>query len=176
MAARRKKTARRGKPAELIISKARTKAAVKKCNVSSEFYGALRGIAVPADVRASAEPPDALIAALEDDINTPKAMAELFAVVRELNKAETDSDKQRLAAIVYASGDLLGLLQTDPEHWFARDVEGELSAEQIEALLEQRRSAKEQKDFDTADAIRNQLTEAGISIQDGPKGTTWRRS
>ncbi len=138
------------------------------------LYGAVRGVDVAEDVRDAAEPPEALVAALEDDLNTPKAMAELFGVVRKLNKAEGE-EQARLAAVVYAAGDLLGLLQSDPEDWFAGDVEGELGAEQIQALIDQRSAAKAERDFETADAIRDQLQEAGIMIQDGPDGTTWRR-
>ncbi len=138
------------------------------------LYGAVRGVDVAEDIRGAAEPPEALVAALEDDLNTPKAMAELFGVVRKLNKAEGE-EQARLAAVVYAAGDLLGLLQSDPEDWFAGDVEGELGAEQIQALIDQRSAAKAERDFETADAIRDQLQEAGIMIQDGPDGTTWRR-
>jgi cysteinyl-tRNA synthetase len=139
------------------------------------LYGALRGIEVSDQLRAAAEPPDSVITALEDDLNTPKAMAELFGVARELNKASNDDDKQRLASLIYATGDLLGILQSDPEEWFAGHVEGELGADEIEALLEKRTAAKAERDFETADAIRSQLSDAGITIQDGPDGTTWRR-
>ena len=140
------------------------------------LYGALRGVDVSEEVRKAAEPPAALVAALEDDLNTPKAMAELFGCARELNKATGSDDKQRIAASIYAAGDLLGLLQNDPEQWFAGDAEGELGSAEIEALIEKRANAKAERDFETADAIRNQLAEAGVSIQDGPDGTTWRRS
>jgi cysteinyl-tRNA synthetase len=139
------------------------------------LYGALRGIEVPADVLAASQPPAGVIAALEDDLNTPKAMAELFAVARELNKTEDDATRQALAATLLAAGNLLGLLQADPEEWFAGHAEGELGAAEIEALIEKRAAAKIDKDFATADAIRNQLAEAGVTIQDGPDGTSWRR-
>jgi cysteinyl-tRNA synthetase len=139
------------------------------------LYGALRGIDVSAETRAASEPPAGVIAALEDDLNTPKAMAELFAVVRELNKTEDDQQRQLLAGSVLAAGDLLGLLQQDPEQWFAGHADGELAATDIEALIEKRATAKADKDFATADAIRNQLSEAGVTIQDGPDGTSWRR-
>ncbi len=138
------------------------------------LYGALRGVRIADEIRAAAEPPQALVAALEDDLNTPKAMAELFRVVRELNKAEGD-EKARLAAIVYAAGDLLGLLQSDPEDWFAGHVEGELGADEIQALIDQRSAAKAERDYEAADDIRDRLKDAGITIQDGPDGTTWRR-
>lgn len=140
------------------------------------LYGAVRGIAVDADRRQSAEPPPALVTALEDDLNTPKAMAEFFALARELNKAEGDDERQRLAAAMFAAGDLMGLLQSDPEDWFAGHVEGELSADEIEAIIEKRRLAKEQKDYAAADRYRDDLASAGIRIEDGPGGTTWRRA
>ena len=140
------------------------------------LYGAVRGIDVDANSREGAEPPAALIAALEDDLNTPKAMAEFFALARELNKADNDDERQRLAATMYATGDLMGLLQTDPEAWFSGQVDGELSADDIEAIIEKRRVAKEEKDYAAADRLRDELQAKGIRIEDGLGGTTWRRA
>jgi cysteinyl-tRNA synthetase len=139
------------------------------------LYGAVRGIEVTEAARSAAEPPEALVAALEDDINTPKALAEFFALSKTLNKAEDGVEKQRLAAAMYASGDLMGLLQSDPEEWFAGDVDGELSSDDIDALIEKRNAARAAKDFATADAVRDQLAAAGIKIEDGAGGTSWRR-
>ena len=139
------------------------------------LYGAVRGIEVSDAARAAAEPPAALIAALEDDINTPKAMAEFFALAKDLNKAQDAVEKERLAAAMYAAGDLMGLLRSNPEEWFAGHVDGELSADDIEALIAKRNAARKDRDFATADAVRDQLTAAGIKIEDGPGGTTWRR-
>ena len=140
------------------------------------LYGAVRGIDVPESVRSSTEPPEALVAALEDDLNTPKAMAEFFALAKDLNKATDAQEKVRLAARMFAAGDLLGLLRSDAEEWFAGDVDGQLSADDIEALIEKRNAARAGKDFATADAVRDQLAAAGIKIADGAGGTTWRRS
>lgn len=140
------------------------------------LYGAVRGIDVPDDVRAAAAPPAALVAALEDDLNTPKAMAEFFGLARALNKATEADARQQLAGQMHASGDLMGLLQSDPDEWFGGHGEGELSADEIEALLDKRQAARAAKDFATADALRGELAEAGIQIEDGPEGTTWRRS
>ena len=139
------------------------------------LYGAVRGIEVSEKVRAAAVVPDGLVAALEDDLNTPKAMAEFFALARSLNKAQADEDKEALAAQMFACGELMGLLGKDPELWFAGHVEGDMAADEIEALIKKRNSAKAERDFERADAIRNQLQDAGISIQDGRDGTTWRR-
>ncbi len=140
------------------------------------LYGALRGVEVDDSARASAEVPKSLVAALEDDLNSPKAMAELFGLAKELNKTEDVAEKQRLAAMVYACGDLIGLLQTDPETWFAGEAEGEMSTDEIEALIEQRRQAKSDRNFEAADRIRDQLAGAGVQIEDGRDGTIWRRS
>ncbi len=139
------------------------------------LYGAVRGIDVPAAVRAAAEPPAALVAALEDDINTPKAMAEFFALAKTLNKSTDTEEKTSLAASMLATGELMGLLQSDPEEWFVGQGEGELSSDDIEALIEKRNAARAAKDFATADAVRDELALAGIKIEDGASGTTWRR-
>jgi len=139
------------------------------------LYGAVRGIEVSDEARKAAVGPPALVAALEDDLNTPKALAEFFALARALNKTNDENERQGLAAQMYAAGDLFGLLANDPEQWFAGHVEGDLPADEIEALIEQRNAAKAERNFEGADAIREQLKEAGVSIQDGREGTTWRR-
>jgi cysteinyl-tRNA synthetase len=140
------------------------------------LYGAVRGIEVSDAAKAVAQPLNTVVAALEDDLNTPKAMAEFFALAKKLNKASDDGEREALAADMFATGDLLGLMQSDPEAWFAGHVEGELSAEDIEGMIEKRNAARAAKDFATADAIRDEFAAAGIQIEDGPDGTTWRRS
>ena len=139
------------------------------------LYGALRGIEIPDEARAAATAPPELVAALEDDLNTPKALAEFFALARALNKSNDKKEMIELAASMYAAGDLIGLLGSDPEQWFAGHVEGEMPVAEIEALIEQRNAAKAERDFERADAIRDQLREGGVAIQDGRDGTTWRR-
>ncbi len=139
------------------------------------LYGALRGIEISDEARAAATAPPELVAALEDDLNTPKALAEFFALARALNKSNDKKEMIELAASMYAAGDLIGLLGSDPEQWFAGHVEGEMPVAEIEALIEQRNAAKAERDFERADAIRDQLREAGVAIQDGRDGTTWRR-
>ena len=140
------------------------------------FYGAVRGLDIAEDERAAAIPPEAFIAALEDDINTPRALAEMFNVTRELNKAD-DGDKRRaLAASLLAAGDVIGLIQEDAEVWFSGNADDGWSAEQIDALLKEREEARANRNFDRADAIRDELAAAGIQIEDGVDGTRWRRS
>ncbi len=140
------------------------------------LYGAVRGIDVSEAARAAAKPPATLIEALEDDLNTPKAMAEFFALAKELNKATDAAERERLAASMMAAGDLMGLLQTDVESWFAGDSDGELTAEAIDALIVERNAARADRNFQRADEIRDELADAGIRIEDGADGTTWRRS
>jgi len=139
------------------------------------LYGAVRGIEVSNAARAAAQPLDSVVAALEDDLNTPKAMAEFFGLAKKLNKETDENEQHRLAAEMVVTGDLLGLLQNDPEAWFAGHVEGELSAGDIEVLIDKRNAARAAKDFAAADAIRDQLAAAGVQIEDSPDGTTWRR-
>ncbi len=140
------------------------------------LYGAVRGIEVSDEAREAAEVPAALLAALEDDLNSPKAMSVFFGLAKDLNKADDDAVKASLAAQMYASGKLMGLLSNDPDEWFSGHVECELSSEAIDALIEKRNAAKAAGDYDSADAIRDELKEHNVTIQDSRDGTTWRRS
>ena len=140
------------------------------------LYGSIRGIKLPDEERSAAEPPAAVIEALEDDLNSPKALAELFSHARALNKSTDDDERKKLAAEILAAGELLGILQTDAESWFAGSDDSDLSAEDIEALLKRREEARANKDFAAADGIRDKLANAGITIEDSPTGARWRRS
>ena len=140
------------------------------------LYGAIRGVEVSDDARASADVPEELIAALEDDINTPKAMAEFFALARALNKSNDPVEMEAMAAQMYAAGELMGLLNSDPEAWFSGGVDGDVPSAEIEALIAKRNEARANKDWAAADGFRDQLADAGVTIEDGPDGTTWRRN
>jgi len=134
------------------------------------FYGALRGVTV-----TDSGPPDAVVEALEDDLNSPKALAEMFNVARQLNKSTDNAERAALASQLSAAGKMMGLLQSDPEEWFAGGADGELSAGEIEAMLEERKVARANRDFAAADSIRDKLSNAGIVIEDGADGARWRR-
>lgn len=140
------------------------------------LYGSIRGIALSDAQRRAANPPAAVIEALEDDLNSPRAMAELFSHAKTLNKSTDEGERKKLAAEILAAGDLLGILQSDAESWFAGSADGELAADEIEALLKQRDEARANRDFAAADSIRDKLADAGITIEDGPAGTRWRRT
>lgn len=117
------------------------------------------------------EAPNAVTAALCDDLNTPLALAELSAIATEANKAEPE-DWARLKGQMLAAGRLLGILQRDPEEW-ARGDAGD--AKRIDDLVGARIAARQAKDFATADRIRKELAAEGVEIMDGPMGSTWRR-
>jgi cysteinyl-tRNA synthetase len=139
------------------------------------LYGALRELAAITPA-AGTHAPDAFIAALEDDLNTPMAIAELFELARAANKAESTEDKARIKAQLLEAGRLLGLLQQSPEVWFATASEsvGSITPAEIEKLLEARVEARKAKNFAESDRIRDELKAKGVVIEDSAQGTRWR--
>jgi len=134
------------------------------------LYGALRRAS---EVEAEeVAPPPAFLAALEDDLNTPAAFAELFALGTALETA-TGKGRARAKGELLAAANLLGFLHGDPEAWFQAGVTDELR-DRVEALIAQRREARAAKDWATADRIRDELTALNIEVMDGPSGATWR--
>jgi cysteinyl-tRNA synthetase len=125
--------------------------------------------------QANPRPGQAFLEALADDLNTPEALAEFNRVARELAKAENQGQAQELAGELLADGQLIGLLMTSPDAWFGSD-EGDPENEAIEALIEQRNQARADKDFATADAIRDRLTAMGIVLEDAGGNTRWRKT
>ena len=117
----------------------------------------------------------AVFAALVDDLNTPEALAILHAQAKALNKASTAAEVARAKAELLVGGALLGILQQAPEAWFTDGADGDADTPEIEALIEARLRARENRDFQRADAIRDELLAAGIVLEDGAAGTSWRR-
>ncbi|HLK24800.1 MAG TPA: cysteine--tRNA ligase [Caulobacteraceae bacterium] len=133
------------------------------------LYGALLRAA---DVEAAtAEPGAEFMAALEDDLNTPKAYAELFALAQALDGA-TGADRARLKGELLAAGQLIGFLKADPEAWF-QGADPALKAT-VEGLIADRAKARAAKDWGEADRIRDALSAMNVEVQDGPQGATWR--
>ena len=108
------------------------------------------------------------MAALCDDLNTPKALAELFALAK---RADTPKGKGALLA----AGRLMGLLEQSPEAWFAtQTVDADIDTATVEALIAERAQARADKDYAAADAARDKLTAMGVAIEDTVDGTIWK--
>ena len=112
-------------------------------------------------------------AALDDDLNTPLAIAALYEILAELNKASDPAEKTRYQSELIAGGAMMGLLQQDAEVWLKGSDKG---AADIEAAIAARNAARKAKNFAEADRIRTDLALKGILLEDGPGGTTWRRA
>jgi cysteinyl-tRNA synthetase len=120
---------------------------------------------------------------MDDDFNTPEAIAVLFELAREINKCrETDAIlAASLAGCLHHLGGILGLLQVDPESYLRETATvqdtaaGGLSETAVEALIARRIDARERKDWAEADRLRDDLVAQGIVLEDGAGGTTWRR-
>ena len=117
-------------------------------------------------------------AAMEDDFNTPEACAVLFDLAAEVNRGKSPA----LAAQLKALAGLLGLLQRDQQAFLQATPTGEASEssdmtpEKIETLIAERAAAKKSKNYAEADRIRNELSAAGIMLEDTAQGTIWRRA
>jgi len=133
------------------------------------WYRVLRDLAGVAVDTASLPVPETVEAALCDDLNTPQALAELAVLADAARVQGTPAAK----AALLGGGALLGLLQQDPEAWFKQAGGSEVDADKVEAMLEQRRTARAARDFARADAIRAELAAMGVEIEDGPQGTRW---
>ena len=116
--------------------------------------------------------PDSVQTPLEDDLNTPGAIAALHAFASAIHKTEEPAELARLHRAIRRGGAIMGILQRDPEQWF--QTGSSMAPAEIEALIEQRNSARKNKDFAGADQIRNDLLEAGIELEDSREGTVWR--
>ena len=136
------------------------------------LYGTLRDLA---DVDAVAEIPVAIEAALDDDLNTPQALAEIAGIAGEARKAGDGDERRRLKSQLLGAGFALGLLQQSPADWFARGASNDDDA-RIQALIDERNVAKKNRDFARSDAIRDQLATEGVLLEDTPQGVRWKRA
>ncbi|MCI3132948.1 cysteine--tRNA ligase [Phenylobacterium aquaticum] len=134
------------------------------------LYGALRRSSEV--VAADTGPNPKFLEALEDDLNTPAAMAELFAMATALETAKGEG-RARAKGELLASAHLMGFLSGDPEAWFQAGVTDDLR-EKVDALIEERIAARAAKDWPAADRIRDALTALNVEVMDGPAGATWR--
>lgn len=144
------------------------------------FYTALRGLPIAdlneANALKNSEFEHRFCVAMDDDFNTPEALAVLFDLVREINRLrETNlAEVGPYAALLKKLGGVLGLLSHNPETFLQGDQTSS-EAQEIEALIEQRNLARKNKDWAQADRIRQNLTDRGITLEDAAGKTLWRK-
>jgi cysteinyl-tRNA synthetase len=110
---------------------------------------------------------------MNDDFNTPDAIAVLFELASEANRTGPGKG----VVLMKTLGGLLGLLQQDPQQYLqeAKGAEG-LNPGRVDELIQKRLMARKSRNFEEADRIRRELLEAGIVLEDSPQGTSWRRA
>ena len=134
------------------------------------FYNALAQVDAYVPAATNNDYSERFHAAMDDDFNTPEAIGVLFDLVREVNKAEGEK-KFALGAQLRELGAILGCLQLPPEEFLQSG--GDVDVDYVEAMIQKRIDAKKAKDFATADGVRDELLAQGITLRDGPEGTSW---
>jgi len=134
------------------------------------FYGLLRDAKDVAPVDAAV--PKNIVDALEDDLNTPKAFAEMAVIARALSTAKNDAEKAEAKGALLAAGKLLGVLQQDAEAWFKTGVDERI----IEQKIAEMEDARRRKDYQRSDEIRALLKkDYAVSVSQTPEGIKWRK-
>jgi cysteinyl-tRNA synthetase len=111
---------------------------------------------------------------MDDDLNTPEALSLLFQLAKSINSSSDPIQKMKYGATLKELSGVLGLLQDDPKTFF--QFGATLLDEEIDQQIALRNRARDEKDFQTADKIRDSLLEQGIILDDGSEGTTWKKS
>jgi cysteinyl-tRNA synthetase len=137
----------------------------------ARLYTALKGFSGPPSVAWSEPHARRFKAAMDDDFNTSEAVAELQNLANLVFTGDA-----RAAAQLKALGGILGILQRDPVAFLQGSTKESLSPAAVENLIQQRKKARQEKDFAAADRIRRELEVSGVILEDGPQGTTWRRA
>lgn len=143
-------------------------------NALTRLYTALRGLPVVNDY-AGESFEQRFKEAMDDDFNSPEAIAVLFDLVREINKVRATDiiEAAKLAAMFRRLSAVLGVAQRDPEAFFQQA--GDTDIAHVDALIQERIEAKKAKNFARADEIRKLLSEQGIALEDTASGTSWKK-
>ncbi len=140
------------------------------------LYGVLRDLGDAPDIACPPGLLDAFVAALEDDLNFPRAIAELFRTAKAARRVTTVADRAAYKAALRDAGCLLGLLQQDPAGWFGQPTGEDRDTARIRRLVEARLAARSARDYVTADRIRDELAALGVVVQDRADGPAWQRT
>ena len=137
------------------------------------LYGVVQRVGVPDDLSPD-DVPEAVLEALYDDLATPRAMAELFALAKAAETATSGAARRAAGRALVAAGRLMGVLYLDPVVWFEGRVDADTKL-RIKGLLSERSAARVNKDWARADEIRAELTAMGVEVLDAAGGAaTWR--
>jgi len=149
----------------------------------TKLYSALRGVEVSPDMPNTTNYIDQFKVAMDNDFNTPEALSVIFSVAKELNRLKSEANTKeanmevraeasKYARLLVTLGEVLGILQNDPELYFK---EGDDDASLIEDLIKRRAEAKKSKNWSEADAVRDELKAMGVLLEDTSTGTVWKR-
>ncbi|MFQ3175158.1 MAG: cysteinyl-tRNA synthetase [Psychromonas sp.] len=152
---------------------------LKQARASLErLYTSIRDLSFDKDTPLDTTNPyyQKFIKAMDDDFNTPEALAVLFDLAKEINRLKQSNIKRAslLAGLLVPLANVLGLLNQSPEQFLQGD-ETQDEVAMIEALIKQRNDARKNKDWSSADSARDKLAALKIVLEDGPGGTTWRK-
>jgi cysteinyl-tRNA synthetase len=140
------------------------------------LYGLVRDLEHVPNAASSSELINPFVAALEDDLNFPKAIAELFNIAKVARRASAESDAAAAKAALLEAGQLVGLLQQSPEDWFSGAGHANAADEEIQVLVDARREARQAGDYSAADRIRAELSDLGVEVKDHCDGSSWQRT
>ncbi|MEM0955458.1 MAG: cysteine--tRNA ligase [Pseudomonadota bacterium] len=138
------------------------------------LYAAIRDLEDVEEIAAPQSLLEGFIAALEDDLNFPRASAELFQLAKAARSADSAQARAEYKASLLEAGEMLGLLQQDPATWFASPEAEDADTADIQRLVEERLAARADGNYSEADRIRDELTQRGVVVEDRADGPVWR--
>ena len=145
-------------------------------NILDKFYRILNKVSdIKIDEQKINTCPEKVLSALSNDLNTSKALAELNEISKKLSNSNSDKDKIKYKTYLLAASKTMGILQKSPKKWLGiNQKNNSTDNDLINSIIAKRNEARNNKNFNEADNLRNQLSEMGIEIEDTSDGTIWR--